>query len=88
MAEERPNSPGPSAEAVQERINALVHDYSNEELGAMLRAALLAQQQQQAAHITTEDSFSAWLKSVGLAAIAAVRDSVRHIFELIRNLFS
>jgi hypothetical protein len=84
MAEKRPDSPGPSQEAMRQRLNELAHEYSDEELGIMLRAAMLAQQQEREQFLATERSFSAWLRSAGLGALVSIAE---RLWEAVRKVF-
>jgi len=73
---------------VRERINELVNDYSDEELGAMLRAALVAQQHERRERVTTMESFRSWLRTVGLGWIAATSEQVARLWTTLKRFFS
>jgi len=88
MAEKEADSSNASPEIVRDRINELVHDYSDAELGAMLRAAALAREQEQRANLTTMESFRSWLRSVGLDWVASGTERIARFWETLKRFFS
>ncbi len=92
MAEYQINPSGVSPDTSRQRINELITNYSDEELGRMGRSAMAARQQAEREDGTTLRSFRAWLESVGLGWIVAAADrtvdALKSILEALRRIFS
>jgi hypothetical protein len=92
MTEYEVDPTGVSSDASRQRINELVTNYSDDELGKMVRAALVARQQTEMENDTTLKSFGAWLESVGLGWIVAAADrtveTLSRIWEALKRILS
>jgi hypothetical protein len=92
MVEYQINPSGVSPDTSRQRINELITNYSDEELGRMVRSAMAARQQAEREDGATLRSFRAWLESVGLGWIVAASDrtadALKSILEALRRIFA